>query len=358
MTPDDAASAFGAILRALSGVVSPALIDDAAWASLRDAVGDLPVEPGAGFGFELRLGESAAESDFWASLAPDGALAGHYAELGRRAPPGSPEAAFGRHLATVDADAPWAEQLIVEYDVAGGFAGGLPGYFAKMRPGAAGGGAEGRPGAEAVAAWFGGAVGWRVAEEEGRALAGALDGLRSAGGAVESVAVMPTRPQSAFKVVTRPAEPSRVPALAEGLGWSGRGADVRNFLSEFEGLFRSLRIAVDVGADGVLPRLGLELYQGTPGQVQHPGVGVWPPCLSRLRDEGLCLPEKLDGLMEWPGRELVFDGKRTYGLLTGLSGVKVSFEERESGVELEAKAYPYAGYLPFDEVVSRFGGGG
>ena len=343
------------ILQALSGVVSPSLIDDAGWARLRDAVGGLPVKPGAGFGFELRLGERAAESDFWVSLAPDGPLARHYADLGGRAPPGSPEAAFGRHFATVGADAPWAALLCVEYDISGGSRGGLPGYFARIRPAPANGGTGARPGAEAVAAWIGGAVGWRPAKDEGRALARAFDGLHSAGGQVDSVAVMPTRSERAFRVISRPVEPARALPLADGLGWSGRGTG--SFLSAFEGLVRWLRVAVDVGPGGVLPRLGLELFRDTPERLNRPGASGWRPCLSRLRDEGLCLPEKMDGLMDWPGRELVFCGERTYGLLTGLSHVKVSFEEGDGGgeVEVEAKAYPYVGYLPFHEVISRFG---
>ena len=61
----------------------------------------------------------------------------------------------------------------------------------------------------------------------------------------------------------------------------------------------------------------------------------------------------MDALLAWPGREFVFSGRETFGVMTGVAHLKVSFEER--GVRVEAKAYPVAAYLPFDEVVSRFG---
>ena len=354
---DDHATTFGVILRALAGVVPTALIDDAGWVRVRESVEELPAEPGVGFGFELRLGEPAAGTDFSISLPPDGALADHYIGLGARSPDGSPEAAFGRHLAGLRRGVPWVELLAVEYDTSSGPTRGLPGYFVRIRPGVAEGGADGFPGAEAMAAWIADAVGWRLAEGEGRALAGAFDGIEAAGGEVDCVAVMPTRPERAFRVVSRPVEPSRALPLLEGLRWKGPPAAVDTFLSGSEGLFDSLRIAVGVTADGVLPGVGLEVFRGTPGTLGHGGVGGWEPFLARLRDEGLCQPEKMAGLLNWPGREIVFHGRRTLDLLTGLAHLKVSFEERESGVAVGAKAYPYGGYMAFGAAVGLVGGG-
>lgn len=356
-TRDDYATTFGVILGALEGVVPPALIDAAGWVRVRETVEELPAEPGVGFGFELRLGEPAAGTDFSISLPPDGALADHYIGLGAHSPDGSPEAAFGRHLASVRRGVPWVELLAVEYDTSSGPTSGQPGYFARIRPGAAEGGADGFPGAVAVAAWIADAVGWRLADGEGRALAGAFDGIEAAGGEVDCVAVMPTRSERAFRVVSRPVEPSRALPLLDGLRWNGPASAVDAFLSRSEGLFDSVRLAVGVAADGVLPGVGIEVFRGTPGALGHGGVGGWEPFLVRLRDEGLCLPEKMAGLLNWPGREVVFHGHRTFDLLTGLAHLKVSFEEREGGVAVEAKAYPYGGYVAFGAAVRLSGGG-
>ena len=61
----------------------------------------------------------------------------------------------------------------------------------------------------------------------------------------------------------------------------------------------------------------------------------------------------MDGLLAWPGRELVFRGQDTFDMLTGITHIKVSFEEREGAAAVEAKAYPAASYLPFETIGSR-----
>lgn len=346
--------AFGAILDALSRVVSPALIDDAGWASLRDAVRDLPVDPGSGFGFELRLGDTAAGTDFYIALPRGSSLGDHYIRLGERAPTGSAAAALGNHLAAIDSEAPWSDLLCVEFDAASGPPGAPPGLFVRIGSDLAENGAAGDPDTRTVGEWLAGAVGWRLAEGEGRALRRAFDAVAAAGSSVDCLGVMPGRPRRAFKVNSRPIKSERVPMVLEGLGWAGPAGELAAFLARFEGLFQSLRLAIGVTAGGVLPRIGLELFQGEPGSLSQPGVGGWPPFLARLCEDGLCLRRKMDGLLAWPGRELVFCRRETFGVLTGIAHMKVSFEEREGEATIEAKAYPAAGYLPFETIESRF----
>ena len=350
----DAASAFGAILDALSRVISSALIDDAGWASLRDAVRGLPVDPGTGFGFELRLADAAAGTDFYIALPRGSSLGDYYIRLGECASPGSAAAVLGDQLASIDARAPWSDILCVEFDAASGPLGAPPGLFIRIGSDLAENGAVGAPDARTVAEWLTGAVGWRLAAGEGRALRRAFDAVAGAGSSVDCLGIMPGRTRRAFKVNSRAMESERVLMVLEGLGWSGPAGEVAAFLARFEGLFHSLRLAIGVTADGVLPRIGLELFQGEPGSLSQPGAGEWPPFLAGLCENGLCLPQKLDGLLAWPGRELVFRGRDTFGVLTGIAHVKVSFEERDGGAAIEAKAYPAAGYLPFETIESRF----
>ena len=99
---------------------------------------------------------------------------------------------------------------------------------------------------------------------------------------------------------------------------------------------------------------GLELFQGEPGTLRHAGVGGWGPFLARLCEAGMCRPEKMEALLAWPGREFVFCGPDTFGVLTGLHHIKVSFDSGP-GAATEAKAYPAAGYRTFDTVRERFG---
>lgn len=350
---EDAASAFGAILDALSREISTALIDGAGWARLRDAVGDLPVDPGSGFGFELRLADAAAGSDFYIALPRGSSLGDYYIRLGECAPPGSPTAVLGNRLAAIETEASWSDLLCVEFDAASGSPGAPPGLFARIRSDLPKKGATGSPDAPSIANWLAGAVGWRLAECEGRALTRAFDAVAAAESSVDCLGIMPGRTQREFKVNSRAMKSERALVALEGLGWTGPAGEVAAFLARFDGLFRSLRLAIGITAGGVSPRIGLELFQGEPGSLSQPGVGGWPPFLAALCDDGLCLPRKMDGLLAWPGRELVFRGRDTFGVLTGIGHVKVSFEERDGGAAIMAKAYPAAGYLPFETIESR-----
>ena len=343
----DAAFAFSAILDALSRAVPPALIGVVGWRRLRDRVRGLPVEPGTGFGFELRLGAAAADADIFVMLPRTGALTDHFIRHGEWT------GEFGDRLAAIERRAPWTEILAVEYDVAVGPHGAPPGLFVRIRADPAGSGEAEVPAAETVAEWLTGAVGWRLDGRERRALARTFEGMSAAGVAVDCLGVMPGRPVRAYKVNSRSTEPARALAVLEMLGWKGPAGAVATFLAAFEGSFRTLRIAVGVTAEGVLPHVGLEVFQGEAGSLCHPGAEPWGPFVSRLREHGLCLPEKLDGLMAWPGRELVFSERKTFGLLTGIGHIKVSFAARNGGTAVEAKAYPVAGYLPFDAIGSR-----
>lgn len=351
---EDAAFAFGAILDAFSRMIAPALIDNVGWDRLRDAVRDLPVDPGTGFGFELRLGDAEAGTDFYVAPLPGSSLVNHYIRLGEFAPPRSAEARLGNRLATIDTGAPWAEILGVEFDAASGSPGAPPGLFARIRSDLADTGASEAPDARTMAEWLAGAVGWRLAEGEVRALSRAFDAVASADGSVDGVGIMPGRAERAIKVNSRTIEPERALQVLDALQWRGPAGEVAGFVSRFEGLFRSLRLAIGVTADGILPRIGLELFQGEPGSQSHAGAGEWPPLLARLCEDGLCLPQKMDGLLAWPGREVVFCKHDTFGILTSIVHVKVSFEEGEGGAAVEAKAYPAAVYFPFERIGSRF----
>lgn len=356
LSSDAAAAAFGAILDALSRVISPVLIDRAGWLRLREAVRGLPVDPGTGFGFELRLGAQEAGTDLYVAVLRGSRLAEHYVRMGQRAAPGSAAAGFGDHLATIDRSAPWAEDMGVEFDVTAGAPGGPPGRFVRIRSDLTASDAAGAPAAHTVGAWIAGAAGWRLTGAERGALERTFDGLGAAGGMVDCVGVLPGRASRTFKVVSRPLAPARALPLLERLRWSGPAGAVAAFLTTFEGSFRSLRVAVGVTAAGVVPRVGLELFQGEPGRLRHGGVGGWRPFLARLCAAGLCLPEKMAGLAAWPGRDLVFGGRDTFGVFTGLHHVKVSFAAADGGAAaVEAKAYPAAGYRTFEAIGSWFG---
>ena len=351
---EEAARAFGAILTALARVISPALIDEAGWRRLRCAVRGLPVDPGVGFGFELRLGDPAAASDIYLAVPRTTRLAEHYVRRGARAAPGSAAAHLGAHLAGIDTGARWADEMGVEFDVDRGTTGTPTGLFVRIRSDAADAGVAGILPARTVGEWIAGAAGWRLAREEQAALERTFDALAAAGSAVDCVGVMPGRAGRAFRVVSRTLAPAAVPPVLERLGWRGPRGEIAAFLSATEGMFGPLRLALAVTAAGVAPPVGLELFQGEPGTLRHAGAGGWGPFLARLCAAGLCRPEKMDALAAWPEREFVFCGSDTFGVLNSLHHVKVSFGS-DPGAAVEAKAYPAAGYRTFDTIRERFG---
>jgi hypothetical protein len=353
LSAEDAAAAFGAILDALSRVISPTLIDAAGWLRLRAAVGGLPVDPGIGFGFELRLGDPAAGSDFYLAVPRRSRLAEYYVRRGER-DAHSAVVHLGAHLAAIDTAAPWAEDIGVEFDATSGSRAGPPGLFVRVRPELANDDATGSPSARTVAEWVAGAAGWTLSDKEKGALDETCGALVAAGAAVDCVGAMPGRADRALRVVSRTLPPAAVLPVLERLRWRGPAGEIATFLSTTEGLFRALRLALAVTAAGIAPRVGFELFQGEPGTLRYAGAGSWGPFLARLCEAGMCRPDKADALLAWPGREFVFRGGDTFGVLTGLHHVKVSFDS-EPGATVEAKAYPAAGYRTFDTIRARFG---
>ena len=353
LSEEDTAGAFDAILGALSRVISPTLIDAAGWLRLRAAVRGLPVDPGIGFGFELRLGDPAAGTDFYLALPRRSRLAEYFVRRGER-DPDSAVAHLGTHLAAINTGAPWAEDMGVEFDATPGSPVAPPGLFVRIRPELANVGASGYPTARTVGEWVAGAAGWRLADKERGALERTFGALVAAGAAVDCVGAMPGRAGRALRVVSRTLPPAAVLPVLKRLRWRGPAGEIAAFLSATEGLFRALRLALAVTAAGIAPRVGLELFGGEPGTLRYAGAGGWGPFLARLCETGMCRPDKMDALVAWPGREFVFRGRDTFGVLTGLHHIKVSFDS-ELDAAVEAKAYPAAGYRTFDTIRARFG---
>ncbi len=353
LSEEDAATAFNAILDFLSRIVSQALIDRAGWARLRAAVFGLPIDPGAGFGFELRLDEPAAGADFYCTMTRGSLLRDHHIRLGERAPHGSIAARLGKQLTALDRTAPWCELMGLEYDLMSGEPDGSPGLFARIRSDLPECGASGNPAASSAIAWLAGVVGWHLAVEERRALGRLFDRVAAAGGAIDNVGIMPDRTVRAFKAICRPTDSSHVMRILEGLKWRGPITEIAATLSEFDGLFRSLRLAVGTTGNGILPQIGLELSQGEATSFSLPGAGEWAPLLNKLCEKELCLPAKLNGLLNWPGREFVFCDSGVFGVLTGIGHVKLSFDADSTGTVVAAKAYPAVAYIPFETLRAR-----
>lgn len=140
--------------------------------------------------------------------------------------------------------------------------------------------------------------------------------------------------------------------LIDGLqriGWPGPTAIVSSTLDAISDQFERLAIQLEVSAQGVLPRLGLEVYvlpeQSSDGFADWSTAAnsdLWRPVLSRLEDAGWCLPLKASSLLAFPGQEYLFDDG-IFLIHKGINHIKISIE---AGQARTAKAYVGMLFLP------------
>ena len=138
-------------------------------------------------------------------------------------------------------------------------------------------------------------------------------------------------------VISFPSWESIFPGLT-AIGWQGDTAELASALEPWK---ESQRIAVniDLGADGVLPKIGIEVFS----RWRHPLIV--DKFIMRLEDAGLCLPEKGEALRRWIRIRPDADPFRQ----TLINYFKLNYKD---GKITEAKAYleqtPYINHNYFD----------
>ena len=138
-------------------------------------------------------------------------------------------------------------------------------------------------------------------------------------------------------VISFPSWESIFPGLT-AIGWQGDTAELASALEPWK---ESQRIAVniDLGADGVLPKIGIEVFS----RWRHPLIV--DKFIMRLEDAGLCLPEKGEALRRWIRFRPDADPFRQ----TLINYFKLNYKD---GKITEAKAYleqtPYINHNYFD----------
>ena len=103
-------------------------------------------------------------------------------------------------------------------------------------------------------------------------------------------------------------------------------------------------LSIDMTAQGLLPRLGLEIYPTDLGK----GVTAWRPLVERVAELGLCLADKKRGLLEFPGIEHLFGSDGVFVLYKGISHLKLTVYDDS----LQAKAYIGFKYIPLAAALS------
>ena len=334
----DAESAtFHDILPKIRGLIARSLLDGAAWDRLLNRTGDLPAWwPGSYFGFEFRLGDATPAADFFVGMLLNGPLVREYVRRGEATKPSSAEASFARFLAESSwGNARWTELFSfagLECDIAEVPRGRrpAPGVFLKLRgvPQTDRGRVPGLV-SEAIA----GAVGWRNDARERRALERAFAALPP-GGEVGYVGALPDRSRRAIRVIARGIGEPDLSAFLERLAWPGPADRVAEVLAELRDVSPHFRVAFDVTARGVLPRLGLEMGALKPtGQQVHLHEWLhterrdWVPLVTRVAENGWCLPAKAHGLLAYPGQQMLWDTTGMSLAYKGINHIKISIDD-------------------------------
>lgn len=321
---------FGELLSELRSLFPSALVDGFGWARLLALAHRLPISVTDNrFGFEFDLCDPDPAADFCVAPQPGSRLADYYVRQGELAAPESAEAALGAFLAD-HASGPrrmlaegrgW---VILEYDLAGISAdqSSPPGIF--IVPGDA----RDEPGREKL---FGeperlaGAL-WAVAgRTPDPAILQQMEHIYRMMPTIASVCkagILPGRTQRAVRLIIQTRAAEDAAELLKRIRWPGRPADVAAVCESVAGLTRpGADLSVDVTADGVSPRLGLEFFRPVEWyELDRPG---WNRLIDRLEERGWCLPEKARGLRAWPRVEQIFDRSGVHRIWQSINHVKM-----------------------------------
>jgi len=168
------------------------------------------------------------------------------------------------------------------------------------------------------------------------------------GGGITHIGTMLSRDSRMVRLNIGGLTPEHFSSYLRHIGWPGPILNTTSELARFGRLVDSVILCLDVG-DGISPEIGMEcLFSGNSTDLTG-----WSGFLTYLVDCGLCIPEKADALLAWPGvvvptsvadcwpNELIIesllesDGKFTQ-FIRKLSHIKIIVGPRRA---IAAKAY-------------------
>ena len=333
---------FGDLLPAMRPLIPRALIDDVWLARLSERLAHLPGLAAAHLiALELRLGDPVPAADLAVPIGPGNPLTPFFIRRGETSAADSPAVALGRLLATMQADG-----------YAGSFTGGFleydiaevppdqrpePAVFLSLRPEVAR-----SCSADALVQELTEAIGWEdrsVAE----VLAQVIGALPPRGG-IYQIGAMLGRELQAVKVLASVGGNEDITHFLDKAGWSGSIENVQRAMDDMSSTTARFALSIDMTAQGLLPRLGLEIYPADLGK----GVAAWRPIVERVAELGLCLAEKKRGLLTFPGIERLFGSDGVFVLYRGISHLKLTVH----GTGLQSKAYIGFKYVPLSVALS------
>ena len=342
------------ILRRLRPLFPPVLIDGLGWKHLLDLAADLPAEGAKHMGFEFRLNDPVPAADFCLAVQPDNTeVAQHFIRRGRAAKPGSAAAALASLITQLGEAGStlslWANLAGLEYDLADFLHNppehrSEPGVFLRLRRSSdASNENDNDPGAlarEHLANTFAAAAGWPEDPQERREVERVFDALPSRA-LLMNAGALPGRAARGIRLVVS-IRLADIPDFLTRLQWPGTIATASAILADMRDVCSSsFALSLDVSNQGLSPRLGIEMFGG--GGWMMSTRSNWVPLITRLQEQGWCSADKADGLLAWPGKQLLYINERLFTAYQGINHFKVLIH----GDTMQAKAYTGMTYFPF-----------
>lgn len=169
---------------------------------------------------------------------------------------------------------------------------------------------------------------------------------------VFQIGVMLARKSDLVRICIRNISPAEILDYLTQINWQGCVSELKPILTKLSSLVERIDLDIDVG-EVILPKIGLECYLSK----QPIFEPRWQLFLAYLVETGLCIPQKRDALLAYPGciRErsnqelwpsdliklsnfLGSEYERVF--FRGLHHIKVVYQPQK----LEAKAYLYASH--------------
>ncbi|MCY3634699.1 MAG: hypothetical protein OXH23_03720 [bacterium] len=330
---NSAYGSLGSLLEEFRSLFPPALIDGSGWEKMEALTTRLPAYTAdSRFGFEFDLANAKPTADFCALVPPGSVLAAFYENCTEGASSGLAGPGFGGFLAQQRENpqsflARTGAVVILEYDLAGSPPGqhGPPGVFITNRNVLEGNSVPIHDEPVDLVAALKSAAGWdRDAVDQGQMkwVWAAVKGS----GRVKHAAVMPGRSPQAIRLIVHTLDHGDIAGMLERLQWNGDPLLAASALADLAGLVRpQTGLSIDVTAQGVSPRIGLELFR--PVERLRTDPAGWKALADRLVENEWCLPAKANGLVDWPGVEMVFGENGLYKVVQTISHIKLVIDQ-------------------------------
>ena len=335
------ANSFGEILRLLKPQIPAALLDGSGWDRIVTRADSLsPLFMDAPFGFELRLDNQRPEGDLLVCV-PSSPTASK--QLAEQEPQAYSRNSSGHLLKTLlsDREDPSHDEadryfsIILEYDVIGTILEKYhsPGVFLSVID------YDNVPNQERIVSKTERRIETLYRSIGRNCSRQTLDHIRHLidqgpdGSFVAFVGAMPDRGHNFTRVNLAGCDTSSAVDLLKRIFWSGDIEKVNSMLSKFQEYFQKSVLAIDIGQDGLSPRIGVELSPISGNFTTT--FSHWMPLFEQLLSAHICHPSTLARLERFPRSQRLFTSVGVYQARFGINHIKIVFGESQ----IYTKAY-------------------